>query len=249
MAELAVRNIEYNSIKDFLPLGLMRKKYKLRLRIDKIPDQPRTSHAIDFNFFARDPFHARTLFGHKDGPPNTSEKPDTGLGSGTVKFPRLLANLADRAFGPRQSFGGAVLVLERIDAPEPPRYLISVFLAFFLLGLLIMSAEIFSAAINKDARFLAILVHDCFVAFLALASFFFDSKDLIATGLVLDGGLVRFRHILHLDLRFFVRRLRHHSKGEASADDSCCNQFPGFHVIFSLTPFRLDSLNLYSADA
>jgi hypothetical protein len=45
-----------------------------------------------------------------------------------------------------------------------------------------------------------------------------------------------------------MRRLRHHSKGEASADDSCCNQFPGFHVIFSLTPFRLDSLNLYSAD-
>jgi hypothetical protein len=78
--------------------------------------------------------------------------------------------------------------------------------------------------------------------------FFFDSKDLIATGLVLDGGLSRFRHILHLDLRFFMRRLRHHSKGEASADDSCCNQFPGFHVIFSLTPFRLDSLNLYSVD-
>jgi len=46
-----------------------------------------------------------------------------------------------------------------------------------------------------------------------------------------------------------MRRLRHHSKGEASADDSCCNQFPGFHVIFSLTPFRLDSLNIYSADA
>jgi len=43
-----------------------------------------------------------------------------------------------------------------------------------------------------------------------------------------------------------MRRLRHHSKGEASADDSCCNQFPGFHVIFSLTPFRLDSLNIYS---
>src|SRR6478609_4597947 len=153
---------------------------------------------------------------------------------------------AGRAYGCSR----AVLVLERINTPEPPRYLLFVFLAFFLvLGFLIMSAEVFSAAINKDARFLAILVHDCFVAFLALASFFFDSKDLIATGLVLDGGLGRFGHILHLDLRFFMRRLRHHSKGEASADDSCCNQFPGFHVIFSLTPFRLDSLNLYSADA
>ena len=105
-----------------------------------------------------------------------------------------------------------------------PRYLMLMFLAFFLvLGFLIMSAEVFPASINKDARFLAILVHDCFVAFLALASFFFDSKDLIVTGLVLDGGLGRFRHILHLDLRFFMRRLRHHSKGEASADDSCDN--------------------------
>jgi hypothetical protein len=148
----------------------------------------------------------------------------------------------------RQSFGRAVLVLERINTPEPPRYLVFVFLAFFLvLGFLIMSAEVFSAAINKETRFLAILVHDCFVAFLALASFFFDSKDLIATGLLLDGGLGRFRHILHLDLRFFMRRLRHHSKGEASADDSCCNQFPGFHVIFSLTPFRLDLFGGYFA--
>src|SRR5260370_20101524 len=123
-----------------------------------------------------------------------------------------------------------------------------VFVAFCLVrGFLIMSAEVFSAAINKETRFLAILVHDCFVAFLALASFFLDAKDLIATSLFLNGGLGRFRHILHLDLRFFMRRLRHHSKGEASADDSCCNQFPGFHVIFSLTTFGLDSLNLYPA--
>jgi hypothetical protein len=41
----------------------MRKKYKLRFGIDKIPDQPRTGHAIDFNFFTRDPFHAGTLTG------------------------------------------------------------------------------------------------------------------------------------------------------------------------------------------
>src|SRR6478672_5620251 len=107
----------------------------------------------------------------------------------------------------RQNFGRAVLVLERINTPEPPRYLVFVFLAFFLvLGFLIMSAEVFSAAINKDTRFLAILVHHCFVAFLALASFFFDSKDLIVTSLFLDSGLSGLRHVLHLDLRFFVRR-------------------------------------------
>ena len=36
----------------FFPLGLAREKYKLRLRVDKIPDQPRTSHTIDFSSFA-----------------------------------------------------------------------------------------------------------------------------------------------------------------------------------------------------
>src|SRR4029077_15969783 len=64
MSQLTVRNIEAGPVIDFFPLGLTEEKYKLRLRIDKIPDQPRTSHAIDFNFFARDPFHARTLVGH-----------------------------------------------------------------------------------------------------------------------------------------------------------------------------------------
>jgi hypothetical protein len=68
MSELAVRNIEYGSVVDFPPLGLMRKEYKLRFGIDKIPDQPRTGHAIDFNFFTRDPFHAGTLTGLAEHP-------------------------------------------------------------------------------------------------------------------------------------------------------------------------------------
>ena len=68
MSELAVRDIEYGSVVDFPPLGLTRKKYKLRLRVDKIPDQPRTGHAIDFNFFTRDPFHAGTLRGLAEHP-------------------------------------------------------------------------------------------------------------------------------------------------------------------------------------
>src|SRR5438128_3084659 len=104
------------------------------------------------------------------------------------------------------------------------RYLILLFLAFFLvLGFLIMGAEVFSLGVDLDGYFLPILAHDCIVAFLAFASFFFDSKDLIVASLLLDGGLRRLRQILHLDLRFFMRRLRHHPKGEASADDSCCN--------------------------
>src|SRR5438067_13119063 len=41
--------------------------------------------------------------------------------------------------------GPAVLVLERINTPEPPRYLVFVFLAFFLvLGFLIVSAKVFA---------------------------------------------------------------------------------------------------------
>jgi len=60
--------------------------------------------------------------------------------------------------------GATVLVLERINTPEPPRYLILVFLAFFfLLGFLIVSAEVFSFAIDLDGRFFAILAHDCSV--------------------------------------------------------------------------------------
>jgi hypothetical protein len=122
------------------------------------------------------------------------------------------------------SRGATVLVLERINTPEPPRYLILVFLAFFLvLGFLIMSTEVFAIGIDLDGCFLAILAHDCFEEFLALASFFFDSKDLIVPSLFLDGSLGRLRQILHLDLRFFMRRLRHHPKGEASADDSYGN--------------------------
>ena len=68
MSELAVRDIEYGSVVDFPPLGLTRKKYKLRLRVDKIPDQPRTRHAIDFNFLTRDPLHAGTLSGLAEHP-------------------------------------------------------------------------------------------------------------------------------------------------------------------------------------
>jgi hypothetical protein len=118
---------------------------------------------------------------------------------------------------------GAVLVLERINTPEP-RYLILVFLAFFLLlGFFIMSAEEFAIGIDLDGCFFAILVHDRLVAFLPFASFFLDSKDLIVPSLFLDGSLGRLRQILHLDLRFLMRRLRNHPKGEASADNSYGN--------------------------
>src|SRR5437879_8717260 len=57
MAELAIRHVEHSSIIDLRPAGVAGQKHKLRLRIDKIFDQPRAGHAVDLNFLASDPFH------------------------------------------------------------------------------------------------------------------------------------------------------------------------------------------------
>src|SRR5436190_8149731 len=117
-----------------------------------------------------------------------------------------------------------VLVLERINTPEPPRYLTLIFLAFSLvLGFLVMSAKVLTVTINEDACFLPIFAHDCFVAFLAFASFLFDPKNLLVAGFFLNGGLGRLRHILHFDLRFLVRRLCQCTKGQTGADYSSCD--------------------------
>src|SRR5437588_12161872 len=78
MSQLRVRNIEYGPVIDFFKLGLTREKYKLRLRVDKIPDQPRTSHAIDFNFFTCDPFHPGTLTGLPEHPNRVFPQPSPG---------------------------------------------------------------------------------------------------------------------------------------------------------------------------
>ena len=81
-----------------------------------------------------------------------------------------------------------------------------------------MSAEVLSARIDLDGRFLTVFVYDCLVTFLAFASFFFDPKDLIVVSFILNSGLDRRRQVLHLDLRFLVMRRGRHAKGEASAD-------------------------------
>ena len=57
MTELAVRNVEDNSILDLRPVGVARQKNKLGLCVDKISDQPGTSDSIDLDILARDPFH------------------------------------------------------------------------------------------------------------------------------------------------------------------------------------------------
>ena len=52
MSQLTVRNIEYGPVIDFSHSVSRGRNTNSRLRVDKIPDQPRTSHAIDFNFFS-----------------------------------------------------------------------------------------------------------------------------------------------------------------------------------------------------
>ena len=61
MPELAFRHIEYNTVVDLVPLCVMWQKDKLRVRVDKIFDQPQTSDAIHFNFLASDPLHDLTF--------------------------------------------------------------------------------------------------------------------------------------------------------------------------------------------
>ena len=57
MPEFAIRHVEDNSLVDPSPIGVARQKNKLRVRVDKIFDQPRTSNAVHLNFLASDPFH------------------------------------------------------------------------------------------------------------------------------------------------------------------------------------------------
>src|SRR5467141_3332676 len=57
MTKLAIRHVEDSSVVDPGPISVMRKENKFRLRIDKISDQPRASHAVHFNFLASNPFH------------------------------------------------------------------------------------------------------------------------------------------------------------------------------------------------
>src|SRR5438477_5418291 len=57
MPEFAIRHVEDNSLVDPSPICVARQKNKLRVRVDKIFDQPRTSDAVHFNFLASDPLH------------------------------------------------------------------------------------------------------------------------------------------------------------------------------------------------
>src|SRR5437667_7001527 len=57
MTELAVWNIEYDSVIDLCPIGVARQEDKLRILVNEFFDEPWASYAIHFNFLASDPFH------------------------------------------------------------------------------------------------------------------------------------------------------------------------------------------------
>src|SRR5712691_5361274 len=57
MSELAIRDVEHDSIIDLCPLSVVREEDKLRVLINEFFDKPRASHAVHFNFLAGDPFH------------------------------------------------------------------------------------------------------------------------------------------------------------------------------------------------
>ena len=57
MPELAMRNIEHDAAVDLRPVGVVRQKNEFHFGIDKLLDQPRTRHPIDFDLLSRDPFH------------------------------------------------------------------------------------------------------------------------------------------------------------------------------------------------
>jgi transporter family protein len=62
MAELAVRNVEGDSVIDPCPVRIPRQEQKFRVGIDKFFDEPWAGHTIDLNFLASDPFHKLDCF-------------------------------------------------------------------------------------------------------------------------------------------------------------------------------------------
>src|SRR5207247_1147389 len=52
MPELAIRHIEYDSITDPGPVGIVRQEHKLGVWVNEFFDEPGTRHSIHFNFLA-----------------------------------------------------------------------------------------------------------------------------------------------------------------------------------------------------
>ena len=57
MPELAIRHIEYDSIADRGPVGVVSHEHKLGVWVHEFFDEPWAGNSIDFNFLAGDPLH------------------------------------------------------------------------------------------------------------------------------------------------------------------------------------------------
>src|SRR5213595_3090904 len=56
MPELAIRHVEYDSIADPGPVGVVWQEHKLGVCVNEFFDEPWAGNSIDFNFLAGDPF-------------------------------------------------------------------------------------------------------------------------------------------------------------------------------------------------
>jgi bacterial/archaeal transporter family protein len=57
MPQLAIRDVEHDSVSDPSPVSVARQEDKLRVLVDEFFDKPRAGNAVHFNFLASDPFH------------------------------------------------------------------------------------------------------------------------------------------------------------------------------------------------
>src|SRR5882724_9836017 len=60
MSEFAVRHIIDSPVGNACPVSVMRKKNKLRVRVHKLLDQPRTGNSVHFDFLPSNPLHTAT---------------------------------------------------------------------------------------------------------------------------------------------------------------------------------------------
>src|SRR5437870_622389 len=57
MTEFAIRDVENDAIRDLRPVGAIWEENEFRLPVNEVADQPWAGDAVDFDFFACDPFH------------------------------------------------------------------------------------------------------------------------------------------------------------------------------------------------
>src|SRR5438477_4975379 len=57
MSELAVRDVEHDSVLDLCPVSVAREKDKFCVSVDEFFDEPWARDSVHFNFLAGDPFH------------------------------------------------------------------------------------------------------------------------------------------------------------------------------------------------